>query len=241
MAWLRSHKKGNGGGSTEPKIVFAGCDPTGEHTGNISHTFTEGGTYQYYAYRNSRYAVTSSDVVVKINGTAVTPNFYDGSPDTFAFFYGEVNVSAGDIINVTTTTISTSNGLQLFVMKNCDVSAFSLIGKASNNTNTFNINLNGNPYLQAFQCSFNASPVQFKYGIMDYVGESVSIPNISKFYYGFTYVITLVASNNRGLAKSVEEQEEKGSEGKEMEEKKIEEPDEKVEEVKEEEVKEEER
>lgn len=231
MAWIRSHKKGSGGGSTEPKIVFAGCDRTSDHVGNISYTFTESGTFQYYVFRNSRFAVTSSEVVVKINGTTITPTFYDGDAGNYAFFYGEINVSAGDIINVTTTQISTSNGLQLFVMKNCVVSAFSLIGKTYNNADTFNINLNGSPYLQVFQCSFQPNPAQFKYAIMDYVGESVSIPpNISKFYYGFTYVITLVASNNRGLAKSGEGQEEK----------KIEEPDEKVEEVKEE-VKEEER
>lgn len=197
MALYKVTKKqeGGGGGDTGPKIVFAGKDYTGEHTGNISYTFTEEGTYQFYAFRNSRYAVTSSEVVIKINGTAITPNFYDGGSANFAFFYGEINVSAEDIINVTTTTISTANGLQLFIMKNCDVSAFSLIGTASNNTNTFNINLNGKPYLQVFQCSFYANPVQFKYAIMDYVGESISIPNISKFYYGFTYVITIVPTS----------------------------------------------
>ena len=230
MAWLRSHKKGSGGG-TEPRIVYATSASRQGSIRSVSYTFTEAGTFQYYIFANSRLTVTSSEVAITLNSTALTPTTSLGAD--YGFFYGEVNVSAGDILTATPNSIQSDKGIQLFVMKNCDVSAFSLVGTASNNTNTFNISLGGKPYLQAFQCTFTSNTNIFKYGIMDYEGPSVSIPNISAYYYGFTYVITLVASNNRGLAKSVEEQEEK----------KIEEPDEKEEvkeEVKEEEVKEEE-
>ena len=239
MAWLRSHKKGSGGGGTEPRIVYATSASRQGSIRSVSYTFTESGTFQYYIFTNSRLTVTSSEVAITLNSTTLTPT--TSLATDYGFFYGEVNVSAGDILTATPNSIQSDKGIQLFVMKNCDVSAFSLVGAAGNNTNTFNISLGGKPYLQAFQCTFYSNTNIFKYGIMNYEGPSVSIPNISTYYYGFTYVITLVASNNRGLAKSVEEQEEKGSEGKEMEEKKIEEPDEKVEEVKEEEVKEEER
>lgn len=239
MAWMRSHKKGSGGGDTEPKIVYATSASRQGSIRSVSYTFTEAGTFQYYIFVNSRVTVTSSEVAITLNSTTLTPT--TSLYTDYGFFYGEINVSPGDVLTATPNSIQSDKGIQLFVMKNCDVSAFSLVGTGSNNTNTFNISLGGNPYLQAFQCTFYGNTNIFKYGIMNYEGPSVSIPNISTYYYGFTYVITLVASNSRSMAKSVEEQEEKESEGKEMEEKKIEEPDEKVEEVKEEEVKEEER
>ena len=239
MAWIRSHKKGNGEGGTEPRIVYASSASRQGAIRSVSYTFTESGTFQYYIFVNSRVTVTSSEVAITLNSTTLTPTTSLGAD--YGFFYGEVNVSPGDILTATPNSIQSDKGVQLFVMKNCDVSAFSIVGYRGNDATSFNIALGGVPYLQVFQSTFYSNTNIFKFGIMTYDGLSVAIPNVSTYYYGFTYVITLVASNNRGLAKSVEEQEEKGSEVKEMEEKKIEEPDEKVEEIKEEEVKEEER
>lgn len=206
MAYYRVTKKQEGGGSTEPKIVYATSASRQYSLPTLSYTFTESGTFQYYIFINPRSgSIVSTDLTVSFNGSTINPTFYSAGA---GFFYGELNVSVGDVISTTPVNTNSDTGVQLFVMQNCDISAFSVVGTASNTNATFAISLGGKPYLQVFQCSFYSGSNLFKYGIMNYVGQSIAVPkNESTYYYGFTYVIQLVASNNRGLAKSGEEQE----------------------------------
>lgn len=195
MALYKVTKKqeGGGGGDTLPKIVYATSAPRGSTRPTLSYTFTESGTFQYYIFINARSgSIVSTDLTVSFNGTTITPTFYSVGA---GFFYGELNVSVDDIISTTPVNTNSDTGVQLFIMQNCDVSAFSIVGTASNNNSTFTISLGGKPYLQVFQSSFYASSNVFNYGIMDYVGVSIAVPNISKYYYGFTYVIQLLPTS----------------------------------------------
>ena len=81
MAYYKVTKKQEGGGGgTEPKIVYAG---SGNRTTiqTFSYTFTMGGKFQYYVWNGT--TSDSSSIVVKLNGTVITPLTYIGSG--FAF------------------------------------------------------------------------------------------------------------------------------------------------------------
>ena len=129
MAWLRSHKKGSGDGTTDPKIVLAGCDHTTDKYGSVTYTFTESGTFQYYIHIKHRSSIPASDyVTITLGSTTLTPTYYNDGANAMAFYYGEISASENDILTVTTTQKSTSGGIEMFVMKNCDISAFALVG-----------------------------------------------------------------------------------------------------------------
>ena len=182
---------GSGGGSVKPEIVSALSTPIGS-VNTLSYTFTESGKFQYYAFKNYSTNVQDVDIGITLNGTALTPTKYLVSGGGSGFVYGEINVSAGDTIVASPTTAQSQRGLQLFIMKNCDVSAFDFLGDAGNNGDTFSINTSGKHYLQVYQCSYVGGSNTFHYAIMDFQGDSIAVPpNMSKYYYGFTYAIAL--------------------------------------------------
>lgn len=187
MAWIRSHKKGSGGASA-PIIISAQSRNTNS-IGSLTYTFTEGGTFQYYVYLGKNSAIASTDVVVKLNGTVITPLFYDVTND--GFFYEEIAASVDDVISVENVTAISNYGLHLFVMQNADISNFSFIGMTSNNGATFTINTGDSFYLNVFQCGYYSGNNNFHYEIGRCGNVSVSIPNQSQYYYGRTYVVTI--------------------------------------------------
>lgn len=183
---------GGGGGSVKPEIVSALSTPIGSASNTLSYTFTESGKFQYYAFKNYANAVSAVDIAITLNGTALTPSTHLESGGGFGMVYGEITVQAGDVIVASPTTAQSQRGLQLFIMKNCDVSAFSFLGVTTNNANTFSINTSGKSYLQVYQCSYTGGSNLFHYDVMDFQGDSIAVPSgMSKYYYGFTYAIAL--------------------------------------------------
>ena len=121
MAWTRSHKKGSGGGDTEPRIVYATSASRQGSIRSVSYTFTEAGTFQYYIHIKHRSSIPASDyVTITLGSTTLTPTYYNDGANAMAFYYGEISASENDILTVTTTQKSTSGGIEMFVMKNCD-------------------------------------------------------------------------------------------------------------------------
>ncbi len=184
MAWYRSSN--GSGGNDSPKIVYA-------ESGNraniqtFSYTFTKGGKFQYYVWNGT--TSDASSIVVKLNGTVITPLTYIGSG--FAFYYNEIEVQSGDILTAETTTTGGSAGVQFFILQNADVTQFTFLGSAGNNASRFAINNNGKPYLQVFQYSYQGTRNSFNYDIFQYSTLSIAVPNTGDFYYGGTYAIAI--------------------------------------------------
>ncbi|MBO4542122.1 MAG: hypothetical protein J5725_02950 [Bacteroidales bacterium] len=176
-------------GSTLAPLIISAQSRNTNSIGSLTYTFTGSGTFQYYVYMGKNSAIASTDTVIKLNGTAITPTFYSTGND--GFFYGEITASADDVISVENVTAISNYGLHLFVLQNADISNFSFVGMVSNNGATFVINTGDSFYLNVFQCGYYSGNNNFHYEIGRCGNESVSIPNQSQYYYGRGYVITI--------------------------------------------------
>lgn len=176
------------GGTPAPKIISAQSRNTNS-VGSLTYTFTESGTFQYYVYMGKNSVIASTDVVVKLNGTAITPIFYNATND--GFFYEEITTSINDVISVENVTAISNYGLHLFVLQNADISNFSLIGMGTNDGATFVLNTGDSFYLNVYQCGYWSGNNNFHYEIGRCGNVSVATPNQSQYYYGRTYVITI--------------------------------------------------
>lgn len=184
MAYYRVTKKQEG--SDLPKIVYAESQNRAS-VRTFTYTFSSSGKYQYYVWNGT--TSDASSIVVKLNGTVITPLTYIGSG--FAFYYNEIEVQSGDVLTAETTTSGGSAGVQFFLFQNADVTQFAFLGSAGNNAARFTINNNGKPYLQVFQYSYQGTRNSFNYDIFQYSTLSIAVPNISDFYYGGTYAIAI--------------------------------------------------
>ena len=184
MAWYRCS---NGSSGTLPKIIYA----ESRNRANIqtfTYTFTSSGKYQYYVWNG----ITSdaSSIIVKLNGTVISPLTYFGNG--IGLFYNEIEVQSNDILTVETTTSGGSAGVQFFLLQNADVTQFAFLGSSTNNPPTsFAINTNGKPYLQVFQYSYQGTRNSFNYDIFQYSTLSIAVPNTNDYYYGGTYAIAI--------------------------------------------------
>lgn len=184
-------RAGGGGADISPKIIYA--DSANRRSlVTFTYTFTESGTFQYYFLVKSNSTVTSSSGTITLNSTAITPTFDNTKAATMGFFYGEVEVDAGDILEFKTVSTESNMGTQVFILQNADITAFSCIGITSNDASTFAINLDDKPYLQVYQCGYYNSNNTFHYEIGKYGTTSIAVPNTSSYYYGLTYVLTIV-------------------------------------------------
>lgn len=198
MAWTVSSKKQSGGSATRtPVIVYSNSQNIGSDVADFTYTFTESGTFQYYLYVST--TISSSTIEVKFNNVAISPMI----SGTFAF--GEITVNANDVLEIKTTFNASNCGAQIFIMKNADISRFSLIGASGNDNLTFNIPATSSPYLQVYKRSYYGSNNTYQYQIgiisnfqvfQDTEGrtariDSIATPSTSAYYYGGTYAITI--------------------------------------------------
>ena len=160
----------------------------------MTYTFTEAGKFQYYIYLSSDSQPATTDVVVYINGTAETSttllNTYS------SFWYGEVTVSANDVISVSVTSAS-NRGVQLYLFKYSDITRFSLVGGTGNDDTTFVIDVEeGMPFVETFQMGYYNGNNNYKFivGIAPASSlqlRSIATPNTSAYWYGGTIVFTI--------------------------------------------------
>ena len=193
MAWFECTGGSNGSsGITLPVMVSSqSVSRYASATPSISYTFTDAGKYQYYAViKTGDVAPSTSELTIKINDTVITPTtgFFGGT--AYLLFYGEVIVSANDVISIVSVQ-SQHSGLQLHVFKNADISAFSWLGNVPNNGTTFNIVNDGislEVYYQGYWYSANRCSSHL------IAGDAVCIPSPtnSDYYYGGTYAIKVL-------------------------------------------------
>lgn len=174
-----------------PKII-SGQSANRATTATLSYTFTEGGRFQYYIFISSSSTPASTDVTVKINGTAITPTFYSYSDYISGWFYGEIIVSSNDVISVTNNVVQTHRGMQLFVLQDADISVFQVLGVKSNEGNTFSLDYDNLVYLENYHWSYyNGNNVLEGYHTGTWNLTSIPTPNLERYYYGGTWAIQI--------------------------------------------------
>ena len=166
----------------------------------LTHTFTEGGTFQYIAVLRLGNGDTGETLTISKNGTPLSPST-DSSISTIHFYYGEVTVEAGDTIATQNNNIYYHSGLQLIILKNMDISGFNIIGFSTNDGSSFLLP-NNKWILQVYQCGYYYDN-SYKYRLERHNVKNdstsnngvYSIPTPSSTYYGFTYAVTVVSTN----------------------------------------------
>lgn len=159
---------------------------------SFSYTFTDNGTFQYYIMIRSSSAYQSSLLDIELNGVSVFPTVYSHATSGANFVYGDITASANDVFTVDTTQTENNMGIQVFVVKNADVSKFSLIGWCSNDNTTFPLNLIDQVYLQSYNFGYYSSNNQFHYEFGVFRETSIPTPNDSTYWYGGTYAIRIL-------------------------------------------------
>ena len=185
-------RAGGGGADTFPKFIYTNS-ANRRSLATFTHTFTESGTFQYYFLIRSASTVTSSSGTITLNSTTITPTFDNTTAATMGFFYGEVEVDVGDVLEFKTVSTESHMGTQVFILQNADITAFSCVGVTTNDNSSFAINLDDKPYLQVYQCGYYNTNNIYHYEIGRYGTTSIAVPgSYAPCYYGFTYVLTIV-------------------------------------------------
>ena len=199
MGWIRCGSGGSSGPERIPTIL-GGYSLNMASLGTLSHTFAEAGTYQYISFLRLGDGGTVTDPVFKVNNNVLTPTRYEYGITTQVYYYGEITVSADDVLSAVTSMTSGNSGFQLFVLKDCDLSLFSIIGFYTNTNQSFPLP-NDEWVFQIYLCGYYRSNNNFSYRIerhhvnsskdgINYI-LSIPTPNSSAYYYGFTYAITV--------------------------------------------------
>lgn len=188
MAWIRSNKKG--GGSAIPQLVSFQVrnDST---PGTLSYTFAENGTFQYIGvHKYGEVGILPETMSFKLNGETITPTVVTNA--AYVFFYGEISVSSGDVLTMTSSVNDNNSGMQLQVFENANISVFRVIGFCGNDDNTFDITnsaISIEVYWQGYYNGNNNS----RYHLI--AGNARSIPTAGgspTYYWGGTYALQLL-------------------------------------------------
>ena len=182
---------GNTGGKELPQVVFAESKNKSSIR-TTTYTFTEDGKFQFYVFERSDNTITpATQALIKLNGNDVSRTVND-TRLTDNWYYGEIEVSAGDVFTVTNTVTETNRGFQTFLFKNTDISKFNIIGFEGNNNNTFPLTLSDAVYLQSYMSSYYSGANRFSYDVGIYAPESVPTPSgTSTYFYGCTWAIQI--------------------------------------------------
>ena len=190
MAWIRSNKKGSGGGSTTLPSIISTQSLNAGGGATISYTFTEAGIYQYYATAKS--GETAITFTVKLNNDTLTPSFYEvtsGPYIYYRYYYGEVTVSANDVISVIPSAGTTHGGNQLHILQDANISAFSYLGSVGNDGSTFDIVNDGIALEVYFQGYYNGTNNCRSHLIAGNASPCTIFNNTADFYWGGTYAL----------------------------------------------------
>lgn len=167
--------------------------------GTLSHTFEESGTFQYISLLRLGDAQTYVAPVFKLNDELITPNT-DFSISTAYFYYGEIEVNAGDVLSVTYNTTYNNSALQLAVLKDMDINVFRIVGILTNTGATFALP-NKVWLLQVYKCGYYSGNNNYNYRLEyhyvtydksgDNAVQSIPTPNDRANWYGFTYAVVI--------------------------------------------------
>ena len=196
MAWFECTGGSNGGGGvTLPKIVSLAVGNR-EYDASISYTFTEAGTFQFYACVKSGDAqVTVDDIIVQLNGTTLTTQTYNGGSSSvpYAIRYGEITVAANDVLTVLRSGSNWyCSGYHLFVLKDADISAFDFLGFVSNDGTTFDIVNDGVSLEVYYQGYYRGGRNCRGHLIVGNESPCIVYNSGSDFWYGGTYAIKIL-------------------------------------------------
>ena len=188
MAWYKCGAPG-GVGTVLPKMITGKSANRGS-LASLSYEFTESGTFQYYVFVTSNSAATSAEVSVTLAGSTLTPTFYVDSGSGAGWYYGEVTASSGDTIMTTNEIVQTNRGMQLFILKDSDISKFQFLGLRSNNGQTFSLKYEDIVYLQSYQWGYYSGNNVFTgYQLGVWSDKSIATPNEGSYWYGGTWAI----------------------------------------------------
>lgn len=189
MAWYEctGGSGGGGGGLTLPTIVSV-QSVNGASSTVMSYTFTEAGTFQVYGHHKYGDAVVTAPTLA-LNGTAVTVSTTGNGYGIFC--YAEISVSANDVLTCTPTATQANSGRQLVVIKDSDISKFTLIGYAPNDGSTYNIT-GADISLEVYNMGYWQGRNNYRYHMIAGEATSVPITGGSDFYYGGSYAIKLL-------------------------------------------------
>ena len=183
--------KAGGTGVINPDIKAFYSKNAGS-AGRLSHTFNEAGTFQYIVCLRLGDASTGVLPVIQLNGTTLTP-LINNTISGLYFCYNEITVNAGDILTATHQAYSNS-GFQLIILQGMTISNLSVVGFYTNTGQTFTIPQN-TYVLEVYRCGYYSSNNNYNYTLLKGGGleqiNSVATPNESRFWYGFTYAITI--------------------------------------------------
>lgn len=194
MAWVPSIPE------RVPSVV-AGYSMNMNATGTLSHTFTEGGKYQYLYHYRVGSPPYPNDPTINLNGIELTPTRTTYLTPYDVYFYGEITVSANDVLSVVSGSTSGNTGLQLFLFQNTNWNLFNVLGVTINDNTNFALPRNKWVF-ELYKCGYYGNNNNFSYRIEKYEvrndsnsdNYALSIPTPSgdsRYYYGFTIAITI--------------------------------------------------
>lgn len=170
--------------------------------GSLSHTFEEGGTFQFIVLlRVPDSPASKIDPTFTINDTETITPETDFSIAADFFYYGEIVVNAGDTIKVTQNGTYSNGALQLCILKDANMDNFSIVGFKGNNTGSFALP-NNVWMLQVYKCGYYSGNNNYSYrldyhSVKDNTGDepsvmSIATPEQQRYWYGFTYAIIIL-------------------------------------------------
>lgn len=201
MGWFRCTGGNGGGGPTRTPSIIAGYSKNMNTVGTLSQTFESAGKFQYVVFKRHGESPITADPVIKLNDETLTPNRTSYQSEGQVFYYNDVTVQSGDILSVSHSETAVYSGLQLFILKNADISLFEVIGLTYNNSQSFALP-NDQWIFQIYRCGYYNSNNNFSYRLERHsviddstdVNYQTSIPTPAgdgRYYYGFTCAVII--------------------------------------------------
>ena len=144
-----TQKQSGGGGTTYPTLIAAMSTPINA-SNTLTYTFTESGTFQYYAWwmRYNSYG-SLADITIKLNDTELTPTATDFATKNIAVVGGSVTASVNDVISYTNVYTANAYGMQAYVIKDAKLSNLSILHVVGNNNTKFSYSSTDFPCMEA--------------------------------------------------------------------------------------------
>lgn len=169
--------------------------------GALSHTFTEGGTYQFMVMIRCGEPYNVYNPVITLNDDVIIPTIYEVS-EYLKYFYGEITVNAGDVLTATQVgTYAQGTPFHFVVFENANMSDFRYINQVPNGQPAF-ILPNNVWILQWYKCGYYNGNNNYQYRLEYHVinqdsldnnhVQSIPTPSDPMYWYGFTMAVVIL-------------------------------------------------
>lgn len=187
----------NGADYPPMPVIINAQSKNGGSTGYLQYSIPQGGKYQILGVRRPSDS-RLQDISISVNNIDQTVRYvYDESVPlgNLEVNICEVTASTGDIIRVANSTSDTNSGLQMFVMKNVEVSEVDIYNAVGNGQSSGFLIDTTIPYLQVSHFGYYQYANTFEFYEVDHVVKtSEYCDSDSKYWYGGTFVLTLQGS-----------------------------------------------